>query len=447
MTILSLCYLYLQILPLKALAIDQSFDNLNLVFKYSDFFKNFINDLKDEGRYRVFIELERIAGSFPKARLSPERGGKEVIIWCSNDYLGMGQHPEVIDAMKNTIDEMGAGAGGTRNISGTHAKVVELERELASVTGKERALVFSSGYVANQTALSSLAKHIPEAVFISDELNHDSIIQGLRLGKAKKIVFRHNDVKHLEEILSSLPSTTPKVVVFESVYSMEGTFGHIEDICNVSDKYGAITFLDETHGVGLYGREGGGVAQALGLSDRVTIIQGGLGKGFGVVGGFISSTPEIIDFVRSTGSGFIFTTTLPPAIAAGALASIRYLRKSNSERALIQEKASYLKCSLTHAGIKTMPSTSHIVPVVIGDAKRCKAVSDTLLDEFGIYIQPINYPTVPKGTERLRITPTPFHTAEMITELVDALAEVLGREGASLNKPASLIEDGLLYVQ
>lgn len=417
------------------------------MFKYSEFFNNFLNNLKAEGRYRVFIELERIAGSFPKARLSPERGGKEITVWCSNDYLGMGQHPSVVEAMKLAIDEMGAGAGGTRNISGTHAKVVELEREIASVTGKERALVFTSGYVANQTALSSLSKHLPEAVFISDELNHDSIIQGLRLGKAKKMVFRHNDVAHLEEILSSLPSEIPKIVVFESVYSMEGTFGKIEEICDVADKYGAITFLDETHGVGLYGREGGGVAQALGLSERVTIIQGGLGKGFGVVGGFISSTRELIDFVRSTGNGFIFTTTLPPAIAAGALTSIRYLRSSGAERALIQEKASYLKYALSHAGVKTLPSTSHIVPVIIGDAKRCKAVSDILLDEFGIYIQPINFPTVPKGTERLRITPTPFHTAEMITELVDALVEVLGREGASPVKSDSLIEDGLLYVQ
>jgi len=409
------------------------------MFHYDQCLENQLQTLKDEGRYRVFLDLERIVGQFPKAssfgeytsvdgkcpRNSLEPIG-DVTVWCSNDYLGMGQNRAVLDAMVDAIERLGAGAGGTRNISGNHHLIVQLEKELADLHEKEAALVFSSGYVANEATLSTLSKLLPSCVVISDELNHASMIQGILHGKAEKRVFRHNDLEHLEEILKEIDPARPKLLVFESVYSMDGDICPLHEMCDLAEKYNAFTFLDEVHAVGMYGKKGGGIADREGLMERIDIIQGTLAKAYGVIGGYISGKTSTIDAIRSFASGFIFTTTLPPAVAAGALTSVRHLKQSEHERTLQQKRANELKDMLKAAEIPYIHSQTHIVPVLVGDPVLCKEVSDRLLGKYGMYIQPINYPTVPRGTERLRITPGPLHTTEMLSGLVDALSHIWG---------------------
>jgi len=412
------------------------------MFSYSHHFNTVLNGLKSEGRYREFLNLRRICGDFPRAQSNIAGERRTITVWCSNDYLGLGQHPTVLTAMIEAIEKYGAGAGGTRNISGTHELVVELEHELARLENKQAALVFSSGYVANQTALSALGRGLPNPLLISDQLNHDSIIQGLQLARAEKVVFPHNDVAALRKILERDTQDRARVIICESVYSMEGTFGSLAEISRLAREHNALLFVDETHAVGLYGPAGAGFVRELELEDQVAVIQGGLGKGFGVVGGFIAADADLIDFVRSTGNGFIFTTTLPPCIAAGALASLKLLRSNAHDRETIQLRAALLRGALRHAGIPVFPSTSHIVPILVGDAHKCREVARLLLDRFSIYLQPINYPTVPRGTERLRVTPSPFHTADMITELVEALT-ILWRElRLPLTDHYGLVEDG-----
>jgi 5-aminolevulinate synthase len=407
------------------------------MFHYDQCLEDHIKSLQDEGRYRVFLDLERIVGQYPKAYNFGDYtsvDGKcprntleplsDITVWCSNDYLGMGQHPDVLTSMKDAIDRMGAGAGGTRNISGNHHLIVELEKELADLHEKEAALVFSSGYVANESTLSTLSKLLPGCVMISDELNHASMIQGILHGKAEKRVFRHNDLEHLEEILKEIDPNRPKLLAFESVYSMDGDICPMKEILDLAEKYNAFTYLDEVHAVGMYGPRGGGIADREGLMDRVDIIQGTLAKAYGVIGGYISGKSSTIDAIRSYASGFIFTTTLPPAVASGALTSVRHLKDSDTERKLQQERASELRTLLSEAEIPYIDSVTHIVPVLVGDPVLCKEVSDRLLGQFGMYIQPINYPTVPRGTERLRITPGPLHSSEMLKELVSALSKI-----------------------
>ena len=389
---------------------------------YKNFFKNNIETLKTEGRYRTFATLERRVGNFPKALYhKPLQDPKEVTIWCSNDYLGMGQHKVVLDAMHAAIENSGAGAGGTRNISGTTKYHVDLEESLADLHNKEAALVFSSGYVANEGALSTLLKLLPNSLVFSDELNHASMIHGMRSAKAEKKIFRHNDMDHLESLLESSDPDRPKIIAFESVYSMEGDIAPIKEICDLAEQYNALTYLDEVHGVGIYGPRGGGVAEEQGLMDRVDIIEGTFGKAFGLMGGYIAGAMEIIDAVRSNASGFIFTTSLPPAILAGAHASIEHLKVCDIERQKMKRNVSYFKNALTNTSIPFMKGESHIVPVVIGDAVCCKRVTDILLNEYDIYVQPINYPTVPKGTERLRLTATTAHSYEDIDNLLNIL--------------------------
>ncbi|QDH17248.1 5-aminolevulinate synthase [Swingsia samuiensis] len=386
---------------------------------YDAMFQSALDGLRADGSYRYFAELERHSGQFPKAY---HYGlGRDVTVWCSNDYLGMGQHPDVLKAMHAALDETGAGAGGTRNISGTNHYHVELEKELASLHGKESALLFNSGYLSNWVTLGTIAGRLRDCVVLSDALNHASMIEGIRHSRAEKQIFRHNDVEDLEERLKAFPRDIPKIIAFESVYSMEGDIAPIEAICDLADKYGAMTYLDEVHAVGMYGDQGAGIAEKLGLSHRLTVIEGTLGKGYGVVGGYIAASAPLCDFVRSFGSGFIFSTALPPMVAAGALASVRYLRRSSAEREGQQRAVAYLRDALDRVGIPHILNPSHIVPVMVGDAELCRALSDELLKRFGHYIQPINYPTVPRGTERLRITPTPLHSNEAIDELVDAL--------------------------
>ncbi|WP_317214768.1 5-aminolevulinate synthase [Gluconobacter sp. GP1] len=387
---------------------------------YDAMFQSALDGLRADGSYRYFAELERRSGNFPKAY---HHGlGRDVTVWCSNDYLGMGQHPEVLKAMHDALDETGAGAGGTRNISGTNHYHVELEKELASLHGKESALLFNSGYLSNWVTLCTIAGRLRNCVVLSDELNHASMIEGIRHSRAEKQIFRHNDVEDLERRLKELPADVPKIIAFESVYSMDGDIAPIEAFCDLADKYGAMTYLDEVHAVGMYGDHGAGVAEKLGLSHRLTVIEGTLGKGYGVVGGYIAASAPLCDFVRSFGSGFIFSTALPPMIAAGALASVRYLKRSSAEREGQQRAVAYLRAALDKAGIPHVGNPSHIVPVMVGEAELCRDLSDELLNRFGHYIQPINFPTVPRGTERLRLTPTPLHTNEAIDELVEALS-------------------------
>ena len=391
---------------------------------YEAFFRAQLDTLKDDGRYRIFAELERKAGSFPRARHHTENGVNEVTVWCSNDYLGMGQHPDVLAAMHETLDTCGAGAGGTRNISGTTHAHVQLEAELADLHGKESALLFTSGYVSNWAALGTLASRLPNCVVLSDALNHASMIEGIRHSRAECIRFAHNDPVDLDRKLAAIDPSRPRLVAFESVYSMDGDIAPIAEILDVCEKHGAMSYIDEVHAVGLYGPRGGGIAEREGLMDRITVIEGTLGKAFGVMGGYIAGTAAMCDFVRSFASGFIFTTALPPALAAGATASIRHLKNSNSERLAHQARVKEVRQRLDVLGIPTVDNPSHIIPIMVGDPHKCKRISDWLLEHHGIYVQPINYPTVPMGTERLRITPSPVHTPGDIDKLVTALSEI-----------------------
>ena len=392
---------------------------------FKSYFSSKLDDLKDEGRYRIFADLERQAGNFPRAtRYDDDGNSHEVTVWCSNDYLGMGQHKTVQDAMKDAIDECGSGAGGTRNISGTNHYHVLLEQELADLHDKEGALLFTSGYVSNWAALGTLGSQIPGCVIFSDANNHASMIEGIRHSKAERRIWKHNDVEDLDRLLSEYGPEVPKIVAFESIYSMDGDIAPIEAICDVAEKHGALTYIDEVHAVGMYGERGGGICDELGIAHRLDVIEGTLGKAFGVMGGYITGTAELVDFIRSYASGFIFTTALPPAIAAGALASIKHLKQSQIERARHQERVRKVRERLDSEGIPHQLNPGHIIPVMVKDPVKCKWISDLLLNNYGIYVQPINYPTVPKGTERLRITPGPLHTDQDIENLVSALSDL-----------------------
>jgi len=404
---------------------------------YQSLLQEKVDQLKDENRYRHFVELERQTGRHPYALWSHPSGPREVIIWCSNDYLGMGQSQHAIAAMSKAVAAHGTGAGGTRNISGTSASIVALEAELADLHKKERALVFTSGYVANEAAISALISLLDDPLILSDSMNHASIISGIRYGRAEKVIFRHNDTAHLEELLSAQPKSRHKIIIFESVYSMDGDTSPIAEIVALAKTYNAMTYLDEVHAVGMYGAEGGGIAQRDGIEGEIDVIQGTLGKAFGAMGGYIAGSDALCDAVRGYGSGFIFTTAMPPALAEAALASIRYLRGSEHERWKQQQQASYLKQKLAERKLPAMASTTHIVPVMVGDAMKTSEISWTLLQEHNLYIQPINYPTVPRGTERLRITPGPLHSNEMIDHLVDCLDKVFQRVRPPAYKPDS----------
>ncbi|PTS81904.1 MULTISPECIES: 5-aminolevulinate synthase [unclassified Caulobacter] len=392
---------------------------------YKSAFSAAIGQIREEGRYRVFADLKRHRGAFPRATWTgPEGRENEVVVWCSNDYLGQGQNPVVLDAMHAAIDQHGSGSGGTRNISGTNHHHVELEAELADLHGKDAALLFTSGYVSNEASLSVLYKILPGLIIFSDEQNHASMIAGIRNGGGKRHIFRHNDLAHLEELLAAAPVDAPKLVAFESVYSMDGDIADVGATAALAKKYGAMTYLDEVHAVGMYGPRGGGVAERDGVMDQIDIIEGTLGKAFGVMGGYITGDSEVIDAIRLMASGFIFTTSLPPALTAGALASVKWLKQQPAVRDSHQERARVLKSMFKAAGLPVMENDSHIVPVLVGDPNHTKLISDMLLADYGIYVQPINYPTVPRGTERLRFTPTPFHTDDMMRKLVGAMEKL-----------------------
>jgi 5-aminolevulinate synthase len=394
---------------------------------YDSIFKAAIERLHEEGRYRVFIDILRNKGNFPNALCFGGNGPKPITVWCSNDYLSMGQHPAVIEAMDVALHEVGAGSGGTRNISGNTHYHVELEAELADLHGKEAGLIFTSGYISNEAALSTLGKLLPGCIIFSDALNHASMIAGIKNSGCEKRVFRHNDLEHLEELLAAADPDVPKLVAFESVYSMDADIAPIAEICDLADKYGALTYLDEVHAVGMYGARGGGISERDGVADRLTIIEGTLGKAFGVMGGYITARKTIVDCIRSYAPGFIFTTSLSPVLVAGALASVRHLKAHSTERDMQQQSAAMLKAKFKAAGLPAMPSVTHIVPLLVGCPVKAKRISDILLAEYGLYVQPINFPTVPRGTERLRFTPGPHHTAEMMDELTTALVEIWDR--------------------
>jgi 5-aminolevulinate synthase len=394
---------------------------------YDAYFAGALARLRDERRYRVFADLERLAGRFPHAIWHSPQGPRDVIVWCSNDYLGMGQHPKVIGAMVETATRMGTGAGGTRNIAGTNHPLVDLERELADLHRKEAALVFTSGYVSNETGISTIAKLLPNCLILSDELNHNSMIEGVRQSRCEKQIFRHNDMGHLEDLLRAADPSRPKLVVFETLYSMDGDIAPTDRICDLAERYGAMTYADEVHAVGMYGPRGGGQAEQQGTMARIDVIEGTLAKAFGCLGGYITASSALCDAVRSYAPGFIFTTALPPPICAAATAAIRHLKASSFERERHQERAARVKAVLNAAGLPVMPNDTHIVPVFVGQPEKCKEATDLLLAEHGIYIQPINYPTVPKGSERLRITPTPYHADAVIDALAEALVDVWER--------------------
>jgi 5-aminolevulinate synthase len=404
---------------------------------YKHIFSQAIERLHTEGRYRVFIDILRNKGAYPNARcFHGHNGPKPITVWCSNDYLAMGQHPDVIAAMEEALHDVGAGSGGTRNIGGNTHYHVDLETELADLHGKEAALLFTSGYVSNEATLATLAKLLPGCIIFSDELNHASMIAGIRNSGCEKLVFRHNDVEHLRELLEAADPEAPKLIAFESVYSMDGDVAPIARLCDLADEFNALTYLDEVHAVGMYGARGGGISERDGVAGRVSIIEGTLGKAFGVMGGYITADQMIVDVIRSYAPGFIFTTSLSPVLVAGALASVRHLKASSAEREGQQAAAATLKEMLRTAGLPVMQSTTHIVPLMVGDPVRAKRISDILLAEYGVYVQPINYPTVPRGTERLRFTPGPAHTPAMMEELVRALVEIWSRMDLELEKAA-----------
>ena len=407
---------------------------------YSKFFSAALSRLHDERRYRVFADLERIAGRYPHAVWHCPKGPRNVVIWCSNDYLGMGQHPKVIGAMVETATRMGTGAGGTRNIAGNNHPLVELERELADLHRKEAALVFTSGYVSNETGISTLARLMPHCLILSDAWNHNSMIEGVRQAHCEKQIFRHNDMAHLEELLAGADPERPKLIVFESLYSMDGDVAPVNAICDLAARYGAMTYIDEVHAVGMYGPRGGGISERDGAAGRLDVIEGTLAKAFGCLGGYIAGSTALIDAVRSHAPGFIFTTALPPSVCAAATAAIRHLKTSQWERERHQDRAARTKAVLAAAALPVMTSPTHIVPVTVGDPEACKAASDLLLAEHGIYIQPINYPTVPKGTERLRITPSPYHDDGLIDALAEALVDVWQRLGLPFKERALAAE-------
>ena len=402
---------------------------------YDKYLDDALSSLHDEGRYRVFTDLARRAGQFPRAIDYSTDPAREITVWCSNDYLGIGQNEDVMNAMKTAIDDMGTGAGGTRNISGTHHMIVELERELSDLHGKEAALVFTSGYISNEATISTLAKLLPDCLILSDELNHASMIEGVRQSGCAKRIWKHNDLAHLESLLREAGPERPKLIAFESVYSMDGDIAPIAEICDLAEKYDALTYIDEVHAVGMYGQRGGGIADRENLMGRIDIIEGTLAKAFGIMGGYITGKRNLVDAIRSYAPGFIFTTSLPPAVAAGAIKSVQIIKQANDLRAQHQERAETLKCLLEEAGLPVLRTETHIVPLMVGDPVLVKAASDRLLNKHNIYIQPINYPTVPRGTERLRITPSPLHNDAMMAELVEAVKEVWAHLDISRDMP------------